>query len=199
MKISIPFRRWITIILAVILLISGKISRATGEDDIPYGSNASDLENQLIGLWGKPYELRQIGQGEDGIPVYETMTFDYGPAVSHMIPNIYTNGSLILSGVAVFFPYVTVLWAVSAASSLAGTILLPALWSRDPEIQIHCAAVTISRYTGEEGAEQVPAASQTTSYLCYTNMYDTSPSWVDVESAETIWTPTEDVFHGLAP
>ena len=182
---SIKFRRKVTVILAVILLFSGRLFGAIGKEDVLDGSSAWDMQNQLIELWGEPYELRPIRQDEGGIQLYETMTFTYGPAVPRTIPSLYAGGSLILSGAAVLFPHVTALWAISSVNSLAGTVLLPALWSRDPEINTCQAVATISRYTVEEGKEPVLTASKTTTYLCYNNLYDTSPIWMDMRSAET--------------
>lgn len=127
------------------------------------------------------------------------MTFTYGPAVSRTIPSLYAGGSLILSGAVMVFPHVTALWAISSVNSLVGTVLLPALWSRDPEINTYQAVVTISRYTMEEGMEPVLAASKATTYLSYNNLYDTSPVWIDMRSAETTWDPTEEYFDSFDP
>lgn len=51
---SVKFRRQVTITLAVILLISGRLSGAIGKENVPDGSSAWDIQNQLIELWGNP-------------------------------------------------------------------------------------------------------------------------------------------------
>lgn len=153
---SVKFRRKTTAVLAMILLISGRLSGAIGKDDVPDGSAVWDMQNQLMELWGEPYEFRPIRQDEGGGQVYETMTFTYEPAVTRAVPSLYAGSSLILSGAAMLFPHVTAL---------------------------------------EE--RPVLAASETT-YLCYNHLYDTSPIFIDLRSAETTRAPTEDDFHSLA-
>ena len=194
-------RRAAALVLALALLLSGWFSGAIGRDSPPSGSAASDMNTQLAEVWGDPCELRPIAQTDSGAQVYETIAFTYEAANPRLVPNLYAGGSLLLAAAAFLVPQVTALWAVSSLNCLGGTAALPLLWDLEPDMTVYRAAVTVSRYTAEEGAEPVLAAQQVTTYRCYENLAsnNTDRAWVDLDSAETAWDASEAAFAALDP
>ena len=194
-------RRAASVIFALALLFSGWLSGAVGRNYSPSGSAANDLNTQLAEVWGEPCELRPIARMDSGAQVYETITFTYEAANPRLVPNLYAGGSLILAAAAFLVPQVTILWGASSLNCLGGTVALPFLRNLEPDMAVYYAAVTVSRYTAEEGAEPVLAAQQVTTYRCYENMgpNNTDRAWVDLDSAQTSWDTSEEAFAALAP
>ena len=163
------------------------------------GASAHDLAEDLTAVWGLEHEEAAIGEVQlPGGPaaVRETMTFTMVLVPARTPPKLWLLASGFLTAAVLFFPGSTVLCAAALLCTVSGMAVTPFLVPLEPYMVRYRCTVRIDRWI--EGTDY--SASMTAAYWAYENasLRDETRAWVDLNSAETAYTPQEAIFNDLS-
>ena len=196
-KLTPNIRRAIAVALLLTFFLECFYQGYLLKEDRLGGASAHDLAEDLAEVWGPEHEEKVIGEVllPGGLAaVRETMTFTMEPVPARSLPKLWLLASGLLTGAAVFFfPGSAVCWAVSLLCTASGMAATPFLVPLGPNMVRYRCTVRIDRWV--EGTDH--RASMTAIYWAYENVApgDTTRAWVDLDSAETVYTPQGAVFN----